>query len=206
MIKKSKNVICAVAILIMFLISINIYALDGKLNADGVNFRKESNTKSAVLDTFSKGDKVNIISKDGNWYKVKSGSGVVGYVSADFIDEVKPGETDKKTENKETIKESENKKTETEKKQEEKTENTPDTKKEEPKQEEKKVDTKKTQTGNKIKLKEDLDLYYLPIYFSKKIKNIKKDDEVNSLDKMGIWEKVRTQDGYEGWLLQSDLK
>lgn len=195
MIKKSKNIICMVAILIIFLISINIYALDGKLNTDGVNFRKESNTQSTVLDSFSKGDKVNIISKDGDWYKVKSGSGVVGYVSADFIDKIKASETEIKTENKET-----------EKKQEEKTENTSDTKKEEPKQEEKKVDTKKTEIGNKIKLKEDLDLYYLPIYFSKKIKNIKKDDEVNSLDKMGIWEKVRTQDGYEGWLLQSDLK
>lgn len=205
MIKKSKNIICVASILIMFLISINIYALDGKLNTDGVNFRKEANTTSAVLDSFSKGDKVNIISKDGNWYKVKSKSGVVGYVSADFIDEIKAGETDKKTENKETNKESKNKTTETEKKQEEKTENTAD-KKEETKQEDKKVDTKKTETGNKIKLKEDLDLYYLPIYFSKKIKNVKKDDEVSSLDKMGIWEKVRTQDGYEGWLLQSDLK
>lgn len=194
MIKKSKNIICAFAILIMILISINIYALDGKLNTDGVNFRKEANTTSAVLDSFSKGDKVNIISKDGDWYKVKSKSGVVGYVSADFIDEIKAGETDTKTENKET-----------EKKQEEKTENTADTKKE-AKKEEKKVDTKNTETGNKIKLKEDLDLYYLPIYFSKKIKNVKKDDEVSSLDKMGIWEKVRTQDGYEGWLLQSDLK
>lgn len=188
MIKKSKNIICVVAILIIFLISINIYALDGKLNTDGVNFRKESNTQSTVLDSFSKGDKVNIISKDGDWYKVKSGSGVVGYVSADFIDEI----TETKPENKDS---------EIENKKEEVKENTSDTK-----QKEKKEDTKKTETGNKIKLKEDLDLYYLPIYFSKKIKNIKKDDEVNSLDKMGIWEKVRTQDGYEGWLLQSDLK
>lgn len=177
-----------ILVIAISMLSIKIFALDGKFNTGGINFRKEPNTSSAILDSFDKGDEVKILSKDGNWYKIETKKGGVGYVSAEYLDEVKQ---DDKNEIEKTAEIENKEKSEIEEKTDKKTET---------------ADKKEEPSGQKIKLKTDLDIYSLPIYFSKVLKNVKAGDEVLSLDKMGIWEKIKTEDGYFGWVLQSDLK
>ena len=47
--------------------------------------RKEANTKSEIITNLYKDDKVEILEKDGIWYKIKY-EGKVGYMRADLID------------------------------------------------------------------------------------------------------------------------
>lgn len=182
---KNKKIIFLNILLIFIILSISFYsyALDGILTEGSVNFRKTPNTnEDNIISSFKKGEKVSIISKDGSWYKVQNEAGRVGYVSADFIKEKLEEENiseNKDKENKENI--NKNKKNEENKE----------------KKEEQKI--------NKIKLKNDLKIYSLPIYYSKNIKDIKKGDEIEKNDELGIWIKVKTNDGYIGWSLKSDL-
>lgn len=179
---KNKKIIFLNILLIFSILSISfsVYALDGILTEGGVNFRKTPNTnEDNIISSFKKGEKVSIISKDGSWYKVQNEAGRVGYVSADFIKEKTEEEQLEK-------KQSEEKKTNENEKKENITKN-------------------KEEKVNKIKLKNDLKIYSLPIYYSKNIKDVKKDDEIEKLDELGIWIKVKTNDGYIGWGLKSDL-
>jgi uncharacterized protein YgiM (DUF1202 family) len=56
----------------------------GTVNVDTrLNFR--SSPWGAVIGKFVNGDKVEILEKDGDWYKVRSGN-QIGYVSAEYVD------------------------------------------------------------------------------------------------------------------------
>ena len=168
-----------IILLMIFAFSFS-YALDGTLNQGNINFRKQPDTtKDNVIGSFSKGEKVKIISKEGTWYKVQKEDGTTGYVSADFVDEIKNEEGEEK---------------EKEVNENQKTENTEKSNKE-----------NTINKNEKIKLKKDIDIYSLPIYYAKKIKNIKEEDEVEKIDEIGIWIKIKTENGYIGWALKSDL-
>ena len=52
---------------------------DGYINADKVNFRSGPSTDNDVYYTLEKMDKVSILSKEGNWTKVKHKE-KIGYV------------------------------------------------------------------------------------------------------------------------------
>ena len=51
---------------------------------DNLNLRKKASTSSKVLKQLDAGDKVTVLSKSGDWYKVKSGS-KTGYLRNDYI-------------------------------------------------------------------------------------------------------------------------
>ncbi len=53
--------------------------------AGDVNLRSEPSTDALVLTTLDKGDKVSVYSCSGNWYKVKTSNGKVGWIFTDFI-------------------------------------------------------------------------------------------------------------------------
>lgn len=59
-------------------------ALTGTVNDDGVRFCEEANIGSAVLDTLSKGDRVEITGKSTDWYEVTF-NGASGYIASDYI-------------------------------------------------------------------------------------------------------------------------
>lgn len=60
----------------------------GYVSAEGLRVRKEPSTESEELDSLSKNDKVKIIGKTGNWYKIDM-DGEIGYVSAKYISDTK---------------------------------------------------------------------------------------------------------------------
>ena len=64
----------------------------GYVSAEGLRVRKEPSTDSEELDSLSKNDKVKIIAKKGNWYKIQLDE-EIGYVSAKYISDTKLAET-----------------------------------------------------------------------------------------------------------------
>ena len=55
------------------------------IKEDNVNLRENASTDSLVLRTFKKGTSVSVLSSSGNWYKVRTSDGKVGWVFSDFI-------------------------------------------------------------------------------------------------------------------------
>lgn len=82
--KKLKRVF--VITLFMLLLIINgVYAETGKVNTNTVRVRENASTSSEIITNVYKNDEVEIIEKEGDWYKVKV-EGKTGYVKSDFLD------------------------------------------------------------------------------------------------------------------------
>ncbi|MHB8063346.1 MAG: C40 family peptidase [Ruminiclostridium sp.] len=63
---------------------IKLLSTNGKVNANGVNFRSSASTTSKVIDSLSNGTSVVILDTRSGWHKVKVGS-KVGYVVTKFV-------------------------------------------------------------------------------------------------------------------------
>ncbi len=63
------------------------------IKEDNVNLRENASTDSLVLRTFKKGTSVSVLSSSGNWYKVRTSDGKVGWVFSDFINAKSTGST-----------------------------------------------------------------------------------------------------------------
>lgn len=57
---------------------------EGQVNTNSLNIRITTSTNSNIIGSYSKGTKITILGKIGNWYQVKSSAGY-GYVSADYV-------------------------------------------------------------------------------------------------------------------------
>ena len=81
-------------------ISTKVYATTGKIEKDTVRVRKEATTDSEILTLVSIGDKVEILSEDGEWYQIKFEE-KTGYVRKDMltVEEEKTEETNTSEEN-----------------------------------------------------------------------------------------------------------
>lgn len=56
----------------------------GKVTASALNFRQEPSTRRPPIGRLKRGDLVQIIDREGRWYKIKSGD-KTGYVWGDFL-------------------------------------------------------------------------------------------------------------------------
>ena len=71
--------------LLMLLCSVAL-ADTAEVTASSLYMRKEPNTSATVVKTLRNGDKLEILSKSGNWYKVSSNNGkYTGYVYKDYV-------------------------------------------------------------------------------------------------------------------------
>lgn len=69
----------------------------GNVIYDRVKLYFDKSTKSQTIDTLNQGNKLKILSKDGNWYKVRTHKGYFGYVEKKHIDKkLKKMEYDRK--------------------------------------------------------------------------------------------------------------
>jgi uncharacterized protein YgiM (DUF1202 family) len=59
----------------------------GLVKTSGLNFRTKPSSAATLIRGLKKGDKLQILSKDGTWYQVKDAKGRVGWVTAssDYI-------------------------------------------------------------------------------------------------------------------------
>ena len=65
--------------LLLLCLGVSAYAATATVSVKSLMLREEPSTKSEVLQTLEKGDKLDVIYKDGSWYKVKYGK-YTGYV------------------------------------------------------------------------------------------------------------------------------
>lgn len=52
---------------------------------DSVNLRRNASTEAAKVGAVNKGDKLTVLDRDGDWYRVKTASGDKGWVRGDFL-------------------------------------------------------------------------------------------------------------------------
>ena len=168
-------------------ISTKVYATTGKIEKDTVRVRKEATTDSEILTLVSIGDKVEILSEDGEWYQIKFEE-KTGYVRKDMltVEEEKTEETNTSEENKET----ENKQEETTTEEATQTEN----------QENPNVLT----VGFKGNIANALDLKLVPTITSSVISTVAENSEITINDIINKWAYIENGEN-SGWILISKI-
>ena len=81
---KSILIMAILGIFSLFFINMSFAANTAKINVEVANLRAEANENSKVLEQLSKDEKVDIIEKNENWYKIKA-RGITGFVRQDLI-------------------------------------------------------------------------------------------------------------------------
>ena len=178
------SIIISIIFNILFLQMYSVLALEGKLNTSNIRVRKEANTTSDIITNLYKTDSVEILGKTGEWYKIKTEEGKIGYIKTEFVDT--SGEVKELSENekKEEIKEPKSDKEKTEVKQETKTKET---------------------EKSEYTLKNDSTLKTFPIYYSNDIKTLEKGTKVTKENEKGNWIKV-VSDKNAGWISKTDVE
>lgn len=82
--KKAKIGLIILAFIILT-ISTKVYATNGKANQETVRMRKEASTESSVVTLISLDEEVEVLSEEGEWYKIKYKT-YTGYVRKDMLD------------------------------------------------------------------------------------------------------------------------
>lgn len=178
------SIIISIIFNILFLQMYSVLALEGKINTSNIRVRKEANTTSDIITNLYKTDSVEILGKTGEWYKIKTEEGKIGYIKTEFVDT--SGEVKELSENekKEEIKEPKSDKEKTEVKQETKTKET---------------------EKSEYTLKNDSTLKTFPIYYSNDIKTLEKGTKVTKENEKGNWIKV-VSDKNAGWISKTDVE
>ena len=80
-----KTTISSIIIAIsMIVFTTKVQAATGKVTTETLNLRSKASTDSSVVKLLNMDDELEIISEEGNWYKVKVGEND-GYVSKDYV-------------------------------------------------------------------------------------------------------------------------
>lgn len=80
-----KTIISSIIIAIsMIVFTTKVQAATGKVTTETLNLRSKASTDSSVVKLLNMDDDLEIISEEGNWYKVKVGENE-GYVSKDYV-------------------------------------------------------------------------------------------------------------------------
>ena len=161
--------------------SISFADSEGIITGTTVRMREEPSTSAKIIDNLDEDKKVNVIEKDGEWYKI-SIDGKEGYVFGEYLkvkNEVKElAEEPTKEEPKET-----------EEKQNESTSEK----------------TNEIETNSIQKLQKNSKLYALPLLSSKVISELKTDSEVMVMQTINNWIYIK-QEGKTGWLLKQNIQ
>ena len=70
---KSIVVMAILGITALFFINISFAANTAKINVETANLRETANSEAKIIKQLSQNEKLEIIEKTGEWYKVKSG-------------------------------------------------------------------------------------------------------------------------------------
>ena len=188
-------IICLIS---MFFINISFAANTGKIMVETARLREKPDTDSKILELTSQGDEVEILEEDGEWYKVKYNK-IIGYIRKDLIEVENKTQNEVKNENiTENLTQNE-----TENKIEENisADNT------EPKAEETitpPVEEKKIELGN-YKVSTNTKLRIIPLISTIELHEVVENAEVQVIEILNNWAKIKTTEGKEGWLRTDKL-
>lgn len=85
--KKSIAKACLTGVFLSFLLNTTVQASSGTVTGDRVNVRISPSTTSMVLVQKNSGEKVTILSKEGDWYKILLGNNRTAFMSSTYIKE-----------------------------------------------------------------------------------------------------------------------
>ena len=203
--KKLKKV-AAISIVTMCFLN-NIVLAETKEINTATRVRKEASVDSKIVTVLYSGNDVEVLSKDGEWSKIKRGD-YIGYVKTEYLKELEDKDDESEINNttKNEVKNEIKNEVKNEVKKDEKIEN---------KVSENTSNTTvsnassvveevvKTLPENKVAILIKTELNILPNFFSKNILDLDAGTELELIDTMNNWYKVRTSEGREGWILKS---
>ena len=200
---KSIIFMAIISIASLLFINISFAANTGKVIVETAKLREQANTDSKVLELASQGDEVEILNEEDQWYKVKYKK-TTGYVRKDLIkvDNKEAANTTNKNEKINETKENTTKNTienSTENTQVENSKttenNTTETTNETSEQ-----NTEEIVKNQKYKITENVKIKVIPLISSIELEEVKKDDEVEVVEILNDWVKVKTSSEKEGWI------
>lgn len=167
---------------INMIFSISSYATTGIVTGNTVRVRKATSTDSEIVTNVYKNDKVTVLEKKDDWYKIEY-DGFEGYVYGEYL-KVDEKITDSNTED--------------------------EPKKDDNKTEEEQTPASSTsvvsiKVGDKCKLNKDSNLYIIPVLYASAIENLSKEVEVTVIQIANNWIFVET-DKYTGWLPKTAIE
>ena len=171
-IKSIIMIMATICLASMFFINICFAADTGKITTETARLREQPQADAKILELASQGEEVEIIEEVNGWYKVKY-KNITGYIRTDLIEVKNKEEVNTTNETENTItSETENNNTQTE----------------------------NIAKNEKVKLLEDVKLKIIPLISSIELNEVNKDTEVEIVETLNDWIKVRTTDGKEGWM------
>ena len=81
---KKTTISSIIIAILMIVFTTKVQAATGKVTTETLNLRSKASTDSAVVKLLNMDDELEILSEEGNWYKVKVGDNE-GYVSRDYV-------------------------------------------------------------------------------------------------------------------------
>ena len=198
---KSTIFMALIAIASLLFINISFAANTGKVMVETAKLREQANTDSKVLELASQGEEVEILKEEDEWYKVKYKQ-VTGYIRKDLIQVNNKDATNTNESTKEN---------ETQNTTENTVENTTENKQEENNKTIEKTDTNKTENveeitkNQKYKITDDVKIKVIPLISSIELEEVKKDSEVEVVEILNDWVKVKTSNEKEGWVRKEKL-
>lgn len=187
--RKNMVMVIVIGITISLFLCFNttVFATTGTVITSDLRLRKEDSTSSEILKLLDENDEVEIISNNGDWYKVKV-DGVVGYVSKQYIkvkEENVISNVTTTTENNNTAENTSNESTQTENQTTQPEQNKPE------------VTEQKTE---QVKFASETELKIMPLINGAVINSTKSTEKYDVVSTVGVWSYV-TNGSKSGWVL-----
>lgn len=176
---KSIVVMAVLGIIALFFINISLAANTAKINVETANLRETADASSKILKQLSINEEVEVLEKNGEWYKVKSGS-ITGYLRQDLVT-VEGSVEDSTNSNSDDITQQNNSNQE---------------------QQTTEIEEKDENTKHII---EDTKLKIVPSINATDIVEVKKDEVVTITETINDWVCVQTEKT-KGWIRKDKLK
>lgn len=198
---KSIIFMAIIAMASLLFINISFAANTGKVIVETAKLREQANTDSKVLELASQGDEVEILSEENEWYKIKY-KNITGYLRKDLV----------QVDNKEAANTTNNKNETTNEASENTNENTITNTTEnnvtsENTATEKNDEQNETEIvkNEKYKIVENVKIKVIPLISSIELEEVQKDAEVEVVEILDDWVKVKTSSEKEGWIRKEKL-
>ncbi len=196
--------LCTMVIGVSLFMQIPVFASTGKLTGTNVRLRRSASTEAEIIDLLAENDVVEILSKEGDWYKV-SINGKTGYVSQSYIstNENVEGNNSEGTNN-ENTQNNQNNGAQTEQNNGD-VNNNGEINNNQVSEENQTQNNNINETNNNVtpnnvyKMADNTNLNILPVVTSEYIGEVKKDEEVTLISNAGLWAYIKTENS-NGWV------
>ena len=193
--RKKIKIMLIITIVMILAITTKANATTGKANQETIRIRKEATTNSGIVTLISLNEEVEILSEEGEWYKVKYKT-YSGYIRKDMLNVENASQN--VTENKTT----ENTGTENTNTVTVESENNQNT---ETAKEDNSQNNNEIKAGYTGKISSKIELKIIPTIISSNIHTIDENTQITVKDVMNKWSYIETE-SKSGWVLTSQIK